>query len=270
MPTTSSRVPSFLAPSSSYGGGPRALIERNLVLIRRNWKPFLSVFAEPFIWLFSIGVGVGALVSGFSVGGRELTYPEFVAPAMLAAVAANGAIIDTTFNVFFKLRYDKTYEAMVATPLTPIDIVRGDLVWALLRGSLYSATFLLAMVAMGMTSSAWAVLALPAAMLIGFGFGGVGFALTTYMRSWQDFEFVTLAMMPLLLFSATFFPLDAYPGAVQWFVEVTPLYRAVALVRELTTGTVSWASLVSVVYLVAMGWLGLRVAARRMSRILMV
>ena len=259
-----------LAPSSSHGGGPRAIIERNLVLVRRNWKPFLSVFAEPFVWLFSIGVGVGALVDGFEVGGRSLGYQEFVAPAMLAAVAANGAIIDTTFNVFFKLRYDKTYEAMIATPLTPFDIVRGDLTWALLRGSVYSATFLLAMAAMGMLSSPWAVLALPAASLIGFAFGGVGFALTTFMRSWQDFEFVTLAVMPLVLFSATFFPLSAYPEAVRWVVEVTPLYRAVVLVRELCTGLVTWSSAVSVGYLVVMGLVGLRVAARRVDRILMV
>lgn len=270
MSLTSPRTPAFLAPSSSYGGGPRSVIERNLLIVRRNWKPFLSVFAEPFIWLFSIGIGVGALVDGFEVGGRQLAYEEFVAPAMLAAVAANGAILDTTFNVFFKLRYDKTYEAMIATPLTPVDIVRGDLTWALLRGSLYSAAFLLAMLALGMISSPLALLALPAAMLTGFAFGGVGFALTTFMRSWQDFELVTLAMMPLLLFSATFFPVTAYPDAVRWVVEATPLYRAVVLVRELSTGMVSWASLVSVVYLVVMGAVGLRVAARRTDRILMV
>lgn len=240
------------------------------MLIRRNWKPFLTVFLEPVVWLFSIGVGVGALVSGFEVGGRELSYQQFVAPAMLAAVAANGAILDTTFNVFFKLRYDKTYEAMIATPLTPFDIVRGDLTWAIARGSIYSAAFLLVMLAMGMLESAWALLTLPAAMVTGFAFGGVGFALTTFMRSWQDFEFVTLAMMPLMLFSATFFPIGAYPGPVQWVVEATPLYRAVVLVRELSTGTVSWASLVSVVYLLAMGTVGLRVASRRIDRILMV
>jgi lipooligosaccharide transport system permease protein len=189
---------------------------------------------------------------------------------MLAAVAAYGAILDTTFNVFFKLKYDKTYEAMVATPLTPLDIVRGDLTWAILRGTVYSGAFLLVMLAMGMLDSLWAVLALPAAMLTGFAFGGVGFALTTFMRSWQDFEFVTLSMIPLMLFSATFFPIGAYPDAVQWLVEATPLYRAVALVRELCTGTVSSASLVSVVYLVVMGLVGLRVASRRVNRILMV
>jgi lipooligosaccharide transport system permease protein len=259
-----------LAPSSSYGGGPRAILERNVVLVRRNWKPFLSVFAEPFVWLFSIGIGVGALVSGFEVAGREVSYPDFVAPAMLAAVAANGAVIDTTFNVFFKLRYDKTYEAMIATPLTPVDIVRGDLTWALVRGSVYSAAFLVAMLAMGMLSSPWALLALPAATLTGFAFGGVGFALTTFMRSWQDFELVTLATIPLMLFSATFFPVSAYPEPVRWLVEVTPLYRAVVLVRELCTGLVSWGSLVSVAYLVVMGAVGLRVAARRVDRILMV
>jgi lipooligosaccharide transport system permease protein len=270
MSTTTRLTSAFLAPSSTHGGGPRSILERNLVLLRRNWKPFLTVFLEPVIWLFSIGVGVGALVDGFSVGERTLTYPEFVAPAMLAAVAANGAILDTTFNVFFKLRYDKTYEAMIATPLTPLDIVRGDLTWAILRGSVYSAAFLVVMLALGMLASPLALLALPAAMLIGFAFGGVGFALTTYMRSWQDFELVTLTMMPLLLFSATFFPVTAYPEAVRWVVELTPLYRGVVLVRELCTGLVTWASLASVAYLVAMGTAGLRVATRRLNRILMV
>ncbi len=237
---------------------------------RRNWKPTLSVFAEPVIWLFSIGVGVGALVSGFEVGGRSLTYQEFVAPALLAAVAANGAVIDTTFNVFFKLKYDKTYEAMIATPLTPFDIVRADLASALARGTMYAGVFLLVMLLMGLTSGPWAVLALPAATLVGFAFGGIGFALTTFMRSWQDFEFVTLTMMPLMLFSATFFPVSAYPEGMRWLVEVTPLYRGVVLVRELSTGALTWASLVSVVYLVAVGVIGVRIAARRMHRILMV
>ena len=270
MASTARLASAFLAPSSSHGGGPRSILERNFVLIRRNWKPFLTVFLEPVIWLFSIGIGVGALVSGFSINGRELSYEEFVAPAMLAAVAANGAILDTTFNVFFKLRYDKTYEAMIATPLTPLDIVRGDLTWAIMRGTVYSGSFLLVMLALGMLASPLALLALPAAILIGLAFGGVGFALTTFMRSWQDFEFVTLAMMPLMLFSATFFPVTAYPDAVRWVVEVTPLYRGVVLVRELCTGLVTWGSAVSVVYLVVMGLLGLRVAARRVDRILMV
>ena len=142
-----------------------------------------------------------------------------------------------------------------------MDIARGELSWSLLRGGIYSAGFLVVMVAMGLVSSWWAVLAVPAALLIGFAFGGVGMALTTFMRSWQDFEFVTLATMPMFLFSATFFPVTAYPAAVRWVVEPTPLYRGVVLCRELTTGALSWGSAFSVVYLVAMGLVGLMSSA---------
>ena len=90
------------------------------------------------------------------------------------------------------------------------------------------------MVAMGLVDSWWALLALPAALLIGFAFAGAGMALTTFMKSWQDFEYVQLAIMPMFLFSATFFPVTTYDGLLRWVVEVTPLYRGVVLCRELT------------------------------------
>ena len=106
-------------------------------------------------------------------------------------------------------------------------------------------------------------------MLIGLAFGGACMALTTYMRSWQDFEFVTLATMPMFLFSATFFPVTAYPTVVRWIVEATPLYRGVVLCRELTTGSITWASAVSVVYLVVMGLVGLAVVRRRLDSLLL-
>jgi len=110
---------------------------------------------------------------------------------------------------------------------------------------------------------------LPAALLIGLAFGAVAMALTTYMRSWQDFELVTLSTLPMFLFSATFFPVTTYPGVLRWVVEATPLYRGVVLCRELTTGVVTWDSAVSVVYLVAMGLAGLLVARRRLDSLLL-
>jgi lipooligosaccharide transport system permease protein len=174
-----------------------------------------------------------------------------------------------TYNVFFKLKYDKLYDQLLATPLTTSDIARGELTWSLLRGGLYSAGFLVVMIAMGLVHSWWAVLAVPACLLIGLAFGGACMALTTYMRSWQDFEYVTLASLPLFLFSATFFPLSAFPTPVQWVVEVTPHYRGVVLLRELTTGVVTWESAVSVVYLLAMGLAGLVVVGRRLDKLLL-
>ena len=158
---------------------------------------------------------------------------------------------------------------MLATPLTTMDVARGELSWSLLRGGIYSAAFLLVMVALGLVSSWWAVLVVPAALLIGLAFGGVCMALTTYMRSWQDFEFVTLATLPMFLFSATFFPVTAFPDWLRWVVELTPLYRGVVLCRELTTGSLTWASAVSVVYLVAMGVGGLLVVRRRLDALLL-
>ena len=177
------------------------LLYRNYLVYRSAWWVFLSGFLEPVFYLFSIGIGVGQLVTGFEFHGQTIPYAEFVAPGMLAASAMNGAMLDATFAFFFKLKYDKLFDQMLSTPLTTGDIARGELSWSLLRGGVYSAAFLLVMVAMDLVHSWWAVLALPAALLIGLAFGGACMALTTFMRSWQDFDYITLgdaAAVPVL------------------------------------------------------------------------
>jgi lipooligosaccharide transport system permease protein len=245
------------------------IVERNFVVYRRGWVVFLTGFLEPVFYLFSIGIGVSALVGGFTLNGQNVPYTEFVAPAMLAASAMNGAVFDSTYNIFFRMKYAKLYDTVLATPMRPWDIATGEITWALLRGGIYSAGFLLVMLAMGLVDSWFAVLALPATLLIGFAFAGVGMALTTFMRSWQDFEFVQLAILPMFLFSATFYPLSAYPAPLQWVVELTPLYRAVVLCRELVTGALSLGSLASVAYLLVMGGVGVYVASGRLGRLLL-
>ena len=247
----------------------RLLVLRNYTTYRANWKLFLTGFFEPVFYLFSIGIGVGALVDGFTVGGKEVSYAAFVAPGMLAASAFNGALLDSTFNVFFKLKYQKLYDQILSTPLTTGAIARGEIAWGQLRGSSYAVMFLVVMLAMGLIESWWAVLAFPAVLLIGFAFSAVCMAATTWMRNFQDFDKITLFQLPLFLFSATFFPVDSYSGPVRWIVECTPLYRGVVLCRELTTGTVSVASLVSVVYLLVMGVVGLLVVRRRLDILLL-
>ncbi len=258
-----------LVPPLTSVAAVRLLVLRNYIVYRDAWKLFVTGFLEPFFYLLSIGIGVGSLIDTFEFNGQVIDYASFVAPGMLAASAFNGALIDMTYNVFFKLRFDKLYDQMLATPLSTSDIARGEIAWGQLRGGAYSLAFILVMAAMGMLHSWWAVLALPAALLIGFAFAAVCMGLTTYMKSWQDFDKITLAQLPLFLFSATFFPVTAYPDAVRWLVEVTPLYRGVVLCRELTTGALSWASVVSVAYLLAMGAVGLMVVRRRLDRLLL-
>ncbi len=245
------------------------LVNRNLLVYRRQWVVFLTGFLEPVLYLFSIGIGVGALVGSFEVDGRSVPYAVFVAPAMLATSAMNGAVLDSTFNLFFRLKYNKVYDAVLATPMTTGDVAAGETLWSLIRGGLYSAGFLGVMAAMGFVESWMGILALPATLLIGFAFAGVGMWLTTFMKSWQDFEFVTLSLMPMMLFSGTFFPVDTLSGPLRWIIEVTPLYRSVVLCRELTSGFLSVASAVSLVYLVVLGAAGMAAARRRLDVLLL-
>ena len=111
--------------------------------------------------------------------------------------------------------------------------------------------------ALGLIESWWALLALPATVFIGFAFAGAGIAAVTYMRSWQDFDILNLAILPMFLFSATFFPLSTYPDWLEWVIRATPLYNGVELLRALTTGTVSSTQLVNVAYLAVLGIVGM-------------
>jgi len=247
---------------------PWRLVERNVLAYRRIWYIFLSGFAEPLLFLLSIGIGVGALVGDLDVGGHLVPYRTFVAPGLLAIAAMNGSLLDTTFNFFVKMKYSHTYDAVLASPLSPRDVATGEITWALLRGAVYSGAFLVTMLAFGDLRSGWSVLALPGAVLIGYGFAGVGLAATTFMRSFVDFDYVNMAMIPLFLFSATFFPLAQYPSALQTVVRLTPLYQGVVLERSLVIGDLHWALLAHGAYLVAMGALGMRVAAHRIGLLL--
>jgi len=255
----------------SLGGkGSLHLIERHARAYRHLWLVLVSGFAEPLFYLLSLGIGLEQMV-GTVIGpnGRQVSYTAFVGPALLATSSMNGAIYDSTFGVFFLLKYAKVYNAILATPMRAADVALGQIGWALIRGSLYAFAFMLVMLGMGLLKSYWAVLALPAAILTGFAFAAAGMAATTFMRSWQDFEFVMLVSLPMFLFSTTFYPLSIYPRALQVVVECTPLYQAITLIRGLTLGVVGPALLVPVAYLSLMGVAGLLIAGRRVSRLLL-
>jgi lipooligosaccharide transport system permease protein len=264
-------LPLRIAPSLLFGSRRSLrLIERNVYVYRHTWMVLLSGFFEPLFYLLSIGFGLGRLVGTVpGPGGAEIPYQLFVAPALLASSSMNGAITEATLNFFFKLRYQKTFEAILSTPLSPADVSLGELGWALIRGALYTGGFLVVMVALGLATTPWVVLTLPAALLISFGFGAVGMAATSFMRSWQDFDLIQLVILPMFLFSGTFYPLDAYPEPVRLIVQATPLYQGVDLLRSLAVGTLGVDDVVHVVYLLAMGIGGLLVVSRRLDRLLL-
>jgi lipooligosaccharide transport system permease protein len=259
-----------LAGASTAGRRSASVMERNVVAMKPEYMfVVISGLFEPVLFLLSIGVGVGGLIGDIALpDGRVLSYAEFVAPAMLAASAMNGALAETTYNFFGKIKYWKLYDAILATPVRPVEIALGELSWAMLRGSLYSAAFLVLMVAMDLTGVGRAVAIFPAAVLVGFTFGALGMAVSTFFRSWQDFDVVSSAQFALFLFSGTFVPAESYPAVLRWLVEITPLYQSVLLIRGISVGTLGWAQVVAVAYLLVVLAGALTLAARRMERAL--
>lgn len=259
-----------ILPTGMYAGRARVLVERSMLVNRRAWLAIVSGFCEPLFYLLAMGVGFGGLVGEVvGPGGEPISYVAFVGPALLAASAMNGAVYDSTFNVFFKFKYAKLYDAMLATPLGPIDVAVGEIAWALLRGGMYACGFLAVMLGMGLIASPWALLALPAALLVAFSFAAIGMAATTFMRSWQDFDLVQLALMPMFLFSTTFFPLDVYPAVVRFLVQCLPLYHAIEIMRALCTGFVDLSILGNLAYFLVMAGIGVVVASRRLGILLL-
>jgi lipooligosaccharide transport system permease protein len=259
-----------IAPTGMYAGRANVLVKRAFLVNRRAWLTIVSGFFEPIFYLLALGVGFGKLVTHVvGPGGVSISYTAFVAPALLAAAAMNGAVFESTFNIFHKLKYVKLYDSMLATPLGPVDIAIGEISWALVRGGIYAVGFLTVMAAMGLITSAWALLALPAVLLIALAFASFGMAVTTFMRSWQDFDLVNLAVLPMFFFSTTFYPLTVYPGWLRVVVQCFPLYHGVVLMRGLTTGFVGWGLLWHALYFVVMAVAGVIAAGHRLRKLLL-
>ena len=249
-----------------WSGNPWAVVQRGLIAARSSsWVVVLSGFFEPVFYLFSLGIGLGMLIENVETSsGMEVSYAAFIAPALLAVSAMNGAIYDSTWNVFFKLNYGKLYEGQLSTSLGPLDVALGEILYALLRGLVYATGFMIIMQFAGLNLAPTAILALPAVVLIAFGFASLGMAVTSYMKTFQHMDWINMVLLPMFLFSATFYPITVYPEAVQAIVMALPLWHGVELIRGLTTGALSVAMLGHVLYYVVMIAIGLVFTTKRL------
>lgn len=256
-------------PLQLSAGRSRVVMERALLSSRSFRWTIISGFFEPLFYLLALGTGIGALIGTVDGPTGPVAYAAYIAPGLLATSAMNGAIFDSTVNVFFKLRYAKTYDAMLATSLGPVDVALGEIGWALARGALYATAFEIVMLAMGLIQSWWAVLVIPAALLIALGFAAVGMAITTFLRTFQHLDWVTTALLPMFLFSTTFYPLGVYPRGVQIVVECLPLYHGIELMRGFTLGAPDLGMIGHAAYFLVMAVVGVLVASRRLETLLL-
>ncbi|MBB4689767.1 ABC transporter permease [Amycolatopsis jiangsuensis] len=258
-----------IAPVGMYHGRAGALIERALIVYGRSWVVLVSGALEPLLYLLAFQIGFGKLVSTVAgPDGRPMSYVAFVAPALLASSAMNGAVFET-YNMFFKLRYAKHYEAVLATPVGPMDVALGEIGWAMLRGGLYTVAFMAVTGAMGLLTSWWALLLLPVALLVSFAFSAISIALVSFLRSTSQLDYIQLVLMPMFLFSTTFFPITVYPAALQWVVRCFPLYHGIELMRGLAGGFFSWSMAGNLAYLLALAAFGVWASTRRIAKLLL-
>lgn len=259
------------AGSRIYAGRAHSVMERSFLAFRSSaWVVVLSGFIEPLLYLFSFGFGLGKFIGTMPAGnGQQVSYAMYIAPALLATSAMNGAIYDSTFNVFWKLKFDRTYQAMLATSLGPLDVALGEIGWALTRGLAYSIGFTIVILPLGLINNVWGLLAIPAATLIAFGFAAVGMAITTYMKSFQQMNMIQVVMLPMFLFSGSFYPLTVYPHWTQIAIKCLPLWHAISLERSLTLGMINMALVPHILYFIAMIAGGLFFTTRRLTALFM-
>jgi lipooligosaccharide transport system permease protein len=254
-----------------YAGRSHVILERSLVALKSsNWFPVVSGFLEPLLYLFSFGYGVGTLIGDIQVSnGQVVSYAMFIAPGLLATSAMNGAIYDSTWNVYFKLHEGKIYHGMLATSLGPLDVALGEILTALIRGFAYAVGFMAVATPMGLIPSWWGVLAIPAAVLIAFGFASIGMAITSYFKSYQQMGLINISLLPIFLFSGSFYPLSVFPDWAQIIIKTLPLWHAIELIRNLSLGIIDFSLLGHIAYFLVMIVVGLFFTTRRLNALFM-
>ena len=247
-------------------GGPAAPVIRNLIAWRKQWHILVGGFFEPIFYLLGMGLGLGRIVGDIDLDGTPVRYAVFAAAGLMASSAMQGVLLATTFNFFFKLKFSRTFDSMLYSPLQMGDVLTGEVLWAVARAGLQSTVFLVVALGFGTVASWWAVLSVPACLLIALAFASLGTWVTTYVKAWTDFDLLNLGIMPMFLLSTTFFPLSVYPGWAHPLVQATPLYNGVALVRDLHTGLVGWHDVGHVIYLLGLSGVCAWLTTRRMRQ----
>lgn len=252
-----------------YSRNALAVVARGLMAAKSStWLILVSGFFEPVLYLISMGVGLGPIVGTVpGPGGQEISYAAYIAPALLAVSAMNGAVYDSTWNVFFKMNFARLYQGMLYTSLGPLDVAMGEIFLALLRGLLYATGFTAVMAVMGLITTPWAVLVVPASVLIAFGFASFGMGITSFMKTFQQMDWINFFMLPMFLFSATFYPITVYPPYIQWLIQAMPLWHGVELLRQISIGSFSPATAVHIVYYLVMIALGIMLTTGRLRKL---
>jgi lipooligosaccharide transport system permease protein len=223
--------------------------QRNFRVYQKTWK--ISPLLEPLFYLAAFGVGLGGLVGALSYGGKTTKYTAYIAPALIAINIMQNSFFENTFGSFVRMYYQKTFDAMLATPLTIEEIITGEILWGATKSVIGTALMMIIITCFGLLHFPEALLLLPVAFLGGFAFACVGMVCTSVVPTIETFNLpIFLFITPMFLFSGTFFPLNNLPDWAQLFAKVLPLTHLVELCRAFALGRLDVSNFTSIAYLV--------------------
>lgn len=225
--------------------------QRNLLVYRKTWKiSFVPPLTEPLLYLTAFGVGLGGLVGTLTYGDAAIGYTAFIAPGVIAINIMQGAFFENTYSSFVRMYYQKTFDAMLATPLTLDEVITGEILWGATKAMIGTLLMMLVVSLFGLLQFPHALLLVPAAFLGGLAFACAGMICTALVPTIETFNLpIFLFITPMFLFSGTFFPVSNLPGWAQLLAQALPLTHLVELCRSLALGRFTGGALVAVVYL---------------------
>lgn len=227
--------------------------QRNLTVYRESWKiNFLPPLLEPFFYLLAFGIGFSGMISSVSYASQEISYILFIAPSLVAINVMNNAFFENTYGSFVRMYYQKTFDAMMATPLNAEEIITGEIVWGATKAVIGTIIMLMVISFFGLVSYPMGCLIVIVSFLGGIAFGSVAMVFTSMVERIELFNLpVFLFVTPMFLFSGTFFPITGLPLWAQYFALALPLTHLVNLTRALSLGMFNMEALTGFCYLMA-------------------
>lgn len=213
--------------------------QRNFIVYQKIWKiNFLPPLLEPLLYIAAFGVGLGVLVGQIDYEGARLSYVEFIAPGLLAVAMMQNAFFETTYTSFVRMYYQKTFDAIMATPLSLEEVIAAEIVWGATKALFATVAMQAVLSVLGLIHYPYALLVLPVAFLGGVAFGAVGMLFTGVTPTIDVFNLpIFLFITPMFLFSGTFFPLTQLPEWAQKMAYIFPLTHLVKVTRSLCLGS---------------------------------
>lgn len=229
------------------GRGTWAMVQRNRDVYLKTWKTnMLPPLLEPLLFVVALGYGLGYFVREV----EGVSYAQFIAPAILCITMMQTAFFETTYGSFVRMWFQKTWDAVTATPLSLDDVVVGELVWAGLKSAINTGLMAIVVALLGLLPPLLILPMLPLAFVTGLAFAGLGMMFSAKVPHIDAFQFgIFLLITPMMLFAGTYFPLGQMPEALQWVAQTLPLTHAVAIARPIALGHLAGVPLWSVLYL---------------------